>query len=202
MSSRTLYSLAVSGNAPSIFTRCNRWGVPYIAVIVCSMFALLAYLNAGNNTSAVFNWLINLTNTAGFTSWVCCSIIFLRFRKACDVQRIEKSRLPYQSRLQPWMAWICMVILTILCLCNGFSVFFSGHWSVSSFLTAYLGLPIFLGIYFGHRLYAYKHPWAFRAEDIDLYSGADEASTVLGEDNASQGSTGPRWVEKVSALWR
>ena len=33
MYSRSLYGLAVSGNAPSIFKTCNRWGVPYIAVI-------------------------------------------------------------------------------------------------------------------------------------------------------------------------
>ena len=31
-SSRSLCSLAVSGNAPRIFTRCNSWGVPYVAV--------------------------------------------------------------------------------------------------------------------------------------------------------------------------
>src|SRR5204862_6860250 len=33
MSSRSLYSLAVAGNAPSIFKTCNRYGLPYAAVI-------------------------------------------------------------------------------------------------------------------------------------------------------------------------
>ncbi|BCS17019.1 hypothetical protein ALUC_81226A [Aspergillus luchuensis] len=44
MSSRSLYSLAVSGNAPSIFKSCNRWGVPYFAVAISSLFSLLAYM--------------------------------------------------------------------------------------------------------------------------------------------------------------
>ncbi|KIW54690.1 hypothetical protein PV05_07036 [Exophiala xenobiotica] len=49
--------------------------------------------------SSVFNWLINLTNTAGFTSWVVCSIVLIRFRKACVAQGIT---VPYSSRIQPY----------------------------------------------------------------------------------------------------
>ncbi|KAF7538551.1 hypothetical protein G7Z17_g12612 [Cylindrodendrum hubeiense] len=97
MSSRSLYSLAMVGNAPKVFTRCNRHGTPIYAVLVSAIFSLLAYLNASSSTSVVFNWFINFTNTAGFTSWICCSIILLRFRKACKAQNITS--LPYQ-----WLA--------------------------------------------------------------------------------------------------
>src|SRR5699024_2423013 len=64
MSSRSLYSLSVSGNAPSIFKTCNRWGVPYLAVLVSALFSALAYLSVGNSSSVVFNWLVNFTNTS------------------------------------------------------------------------------------------------------------------------------------------
>ncbi|KAJ9645047.1 hypothetical protein H2199_003051 [Coniosporium tulheliwenetii] len=68
MSSRSLYSLAVAGNAPKIFTRCNRYGLPIYAVLASSCFTFLAYLNIGSQAGAVFNWFISLTNTAGYTS--------------------------------------------------------------------------------------------------------------------------------------
>jgi yeast amino acid transporter len=74
------------------------------------------------------------------TSWVCCCIIFLRFRGACKAQDIE---VPYKSWIQPYGAYIAMVSFTILCLINGFTVFFPAEWSVSSFFTAYIGIPIF-----------------------------------------------------------
>ena len=90
MSSRSLYSLAVSGNAPSIFKACNRWGVPYLAVGVSALFSVLGYLAVGSGSYTVFNWLINFTNTSGFISWICCSIVYFRFNKACRVQGIEK----------------------------------------------------------------------------------------------------------------
>ena len=41
-----------------------------------------------------------------------------------------------------------MVMFTVLCLINGFTVFFPENWSVSGFLTAYVGIPIFLVMYY------------------------------------------------------
>merc|ERR1711939_598913 len=76
ISSRALYSLAVQGSAPRIFKTCNRWGVPYMAVGVSSLFCGLAYLNVASSGSTVFAWFVNLTNTWGMTSWVCCMITF------------------------------------------------------------------------------------------------------------------------------
>src|SRR5699024_8567559 len=94
MSSRTLYSLAVAGNAPSIFKSCNRYGLPYIAVTVSLLFAPLSYLSAANSRAVVFNWFVHLTNTSGLTSWICCCIIYIRFRKATAVQGVDR---PYKS---------------------------------------------------------------------------------------------------------
>lgn len=58
ISSRSLYSLAIQGSAPRIFKACNRWGVPYYAVGVSSLFASLAYLNCASDGSVVFNWFV------------------------------------------------------------------------------------------------------------------------------------------------
>jgi len=45
--SRTLYGLALQGNAPRILARTTSWGVPWGGIIVGSAFALLAYMAAG-----------------------------------------------------------------------------------------------------------------------------------------------------------
>ena len=171
MSSRTLYSLAVSGNAPSIFKSCNRYGLPYVAVAVSSIFAPLTYLSCANSRSVVFNWFLHLTNTSGLTSWICCCIIYLRFRKATDIQGVNR---PYKSILQPWGTYIALVGATFLLLMNGFNVFLPGQWSVSRFFTAYVGIPVFLALYFGHRIIFRKDPWAWDLRDIDLHTGLVE----------------------------
>lgn len=171
MSSRSLYSLAVSGNAPHIFKTCNLRGVPYYAVGASSLFSGLAYLSVGSSSSVVFNWLVNFTNTSGFISWICCCIVYFRFRHAARYQSVET---PYTSTLQPWGAYIGMAGSIFLMLINGFTVFFPSQWSISDFFTAYIGIPAFLVLYFGHRIVFWQDPWAWSPENVDMQTGLQE----------------------------
>jgi len=82
LSSRSLYALSLSGNAPAFFKACTKRGVPYRAVACSSLFTGLAYLNCASDGAVVFNWFVNLTNTSAFISWVSCAVVYLRFRKA------------------------------------------------------------------------------------------------------------------------
>lgn len=182
MSSRSLYSLAVAGGAPKIFTRCNRYGLPYYAVMASSLFAFLSYMNCASSPATVFNWFVSITNTAGFISWICCCGMFHRFRKACRLASITPADLHYSSKTQPYLVWASTILFPILLLCNGFSVFFPGHWSVTDFLIAYIGIFVFLTIYLIHRLVHWKDAWMFKAEDIDLTSGIEEIEALEFEE--------------------
>lgn len=195
MSSRSLYSLAIAGNAPKIFTKCTKKGVPYMAVIAAALFSPLAYLNCANSGSIVFGWFVNLTNTSGFISWICCCIVYIRFRKAYLAQGLGKENIPYHSLVQPIGAYIAMAGFIILTLINGFDVFFPGRFSASSFLTAYVGIPIFLCIYFGHRVFHMKDSWAIPSEQVDLRSGID--SVIANETPEPDTDT---WQKKLHGM--
>ncbi|KAK1055950.1 hypothetical protein LTR74_015260 [Friedmanniomyces endolithicus] len=197
LSSRSLYSLAVTGNAPSFFKACTKGGVPYRAVACSSLFCVLAYLNVGTSGSVVFNWLVNLTNTSGFISWICCAIVSLRFFKACEVQGITKDQLPYHNKwFQPWGSYVAIVGFVFLTLINGFNVFWPANWSVSSFLTAYIGIPIFLVIYFAHRIYAHNDPWAHDPASVDLHTGLEEI-----EAEETPAPVYDKWYEKMRVVF-
>lgn len=75
--SRTLYSLACGGQAPKIFTRCNRNGVPYVAVLITWVVGLLSYLNLSDSGENVFYWFTNITTVGGFINWVLIGITYL-----------------------------------------------------------------------------------------------------------------------------
>ncbi|ETS76904.1 hypothetical protein PFICI_10778 [Pestalotiopsis fici W106-1] len=188
MSSRTLYSASVNGGAPKIFSRCMKNGLPIYAVLLCSSFALLAYLNVGTSTGVVFNWLINLTNSAIFISWICISFVFLRFTRACEVQGVKD--LPYTSVLQPYAAYANIAIFSVLLLLNGFTVFFPGQWDTSIFLTSYLGIPIFLVLFAVHRFMHHQEHTIIPSEQVDLRTGMNEIIAVE-DDSASSGLKQP-----------
>ncbi len=78
-----------------------------------------------------------------------------------------------------------MTMLTLLCLTNGFQVFFPGNFSSSSFLAAYITLPLFFALYFGHKLWA-RTPWVRRVETVDLWSGKEATDRQEEEDRRAQ----------------
>ncbi|KAL1882874.1 hypothetical protein Daus18300_000512 [Diaporthe australafricana] len=200
MSSRSLYSLAVSGHAPRFLAKCSQRGVPYNSVLTAALFLPLSYMVCNSEAGVVFNWFINLTNTAGYTSWILCCATFIRFRKACVAHGITS---PYQSPIQPWAAWICMILFAILCLLNGFTVLFPGEWSTGSFFSAYIGIPIFLCPWLGHKFTSGKNdPWMLSPQDIDLTTGLSlvraEAEMFEEEAAASQRSRFMRFMKSRS----
>lgn len=205
MSSRSLYSLAVAGNAPKIFARCTSYGLPIYAVLAASCFTLLAYLSLSSDAGVVFNWFVSLTNTAGYTSWILCAFVFLRFRKACEAQGV---RVPYQSWCQPYGAWVSAVCFTFLLLANGFTVFYPGRFSASGFLTAYVGIPLFLAFYLGHKFtVGRKDPWFIAPEHVDLTTNLREveaeAAMWTEMDVAKEGKQGRghKWLRWLAWIW-
>ncbi|KAI1804167.1 amino acid permease/ SLC12A domain-containing protein [Daldinia bambusicola] len=207
MSSRSLYSLAIAGNAPKIFRYCNKHGVPVYAVVTSSLLSLLAYLNVGIVSSIVFNWFVSIINTAAFISWVCCCIIYFRFKKACAAQGILDSDLPYTSVLQPWAAWVAVVAFGAFGLLNGFSVFFPNRFNASDFLTAYIGIIVFTLIYFGHRISVRKDPWIRTPDSVDLKTGLadilaeEESDAAIEELDSPTKRDKSRWLRRTCTLW-
>ncbi len=52
-SSRALYGLAITRRAPAIFSRVNKRGVPWVAVLFCGMFGGLAYMSLQSTAGTV-----------------------------------------------------------------------------------------------------------------------------------------------------
>lgn len=191
MSSRALYSLAKAGDAPRIFTRCNSKGLPVYAVLAASLFAPLAYMDCGQQAGIVFNWFVSLTNTSGYTSWIVCCLVYLRFRKAVNLQGVT---VPWTSWLQPWYSYVCAGFFTFLLLCNGFTVFYPGQWSISSFITNYIGIAVFLALYAGHKITLGRKDALWRQPgSVDLVTGLRE---VEAEEEVWREEERQRWKDE------
>ena len=67
--SRSLFSLAMTSQAPKIFTRCIN-GVPYVAVLATAALGSLAYLGVSSGSATVFAWFLNLTTIGGYIAWI------------------------------------------------------------------------------------------------------------------------------------
>lgn len=167
--SRYLFALAQNGQAPKFLLKCNKAGVPWICVAITASFALLTYLSCGSSAIAVFNWFLNLTTIASLFTWISISVAYIRFHAHLKAQGVDRNTLVMKSPLQPYLAWISLIFFSIIVLFNGWEVFTTGGWSTTNFITAYIGIPIYFGLYIFWKIFK-KTKWV-KSTDADLWTG-------------------------------
>ncbi|KAI9147108.1 amino acid permease AGP2 [Paramyrothecium foliicola] len=161
---RSLYGLAIEGRAPKLLTKCTKKGVPIYCSALVMLFPFLSFLQLSNNTAIVLNWLINLATGAIVVDFIVICITYIRFHKACVAQGMDRSKLPYFGRFQPWSAYIALVWEILI-------AFFCGHRSLSPFdpsvfVTAY-AMPILAIVLFTTWKFIKKTKW-IKPKDVDL----------------------------------
>ncbi|KDN52436.1 amino acid permease [Tilletiaria anomala UBC 951] len=179
-SSRALYALALSGQAPRIFARTTKSGLPYVSLAIGTVCAFLSFMVATENAYTVFNYFANLTAVAGLSTWACICFTYLRFHAGMKVQGIDRSTLPFKSPLQPFLGWwgLCWSITCILF--SGFSVFMKGHWDGATFITNYLTVPLFPLIYFGYKFVTKSK--VVQLHEMDFVTGVKEIEAAEEEE--------------------
>ncbi|KAH3675030.1 hypothetical protein WICMUC_002862 [Wickerhamomyces mucosus] len=170
--SRYLFSMAERGEVPKVFKRVNKYGVPYVCVAFSSVVGCLSFLNVSSSSADVFNWFSNMCTISGFIGWIIVGISFLRFSKAIAYNGLY-DRLPYKPILGPYGAYYSIGFITIVCLTNGYEVFFD--FNGPDFVAAYITLPFFAVFYFGHKIWTRNWAWGYPIEEIDVVSGLEKA---------------------------
>ncbi|OAA63128.1 proline-specific permease [Cordyceps fumosorosea ARSEF 2679] len=180
--SRMLYGMACNGKAPKIFRRCNRWGVPHLAVLASSVLSLLGYLNLSSKGADVFVWLTTIITVSGMINWNIILVTYLRFRAAVRLNGIE-DRLPFKSPFQPYSTYCTLFMLSLMCITNGFAVFFPHQFNIAKFVTSYASFPIFIGLYIAHRWQNGRNkPWIMPVTELNVFSGLEEVEEITAKD--------------------
>ncbi|KAK6611351.1 amino acid permease [Botrytis cinerea] len=174
---RMIVAMAVDRQAPQCFAKVNRWGVPYLAVIVSFAFGPLAYLSLGSGGAAqAFTWLLNLSTVAGLLAWMTLCICYIRYHHACIAQGVDRNNLPFKGRCQPLAAYVGAIGSGIIVIFSGFGVFIKGNWSTADFIASYIGIVIYIAPYVFWKIF--KSTKVSRSKDVDLFSGRFDASSA------------------------
>jgi len=167
--SRYMFALAQNGQAPKFFLKCSKGGVPYWCVLATASISLLTYLSCSDSANVAFNWFQALTTIAQLFTWCMVCVSYIRFHAALKAQGVDRNTLVFKSRWQPYTAWFALLYFAMIILFNGFYVFTTGNWTIDDFLTAYIGVPIFFGLYIGYKVI--KRPAFIKASEADIWSG-------------------------------
>ncbi|EXA32136.1 hypothetical protein FOVG_16617 [Fusarium oxysporum f. sp. pisi HDV247] len=191
---RYLFGLAKNGHAPKVFTRLNRFGIPYVAVILFTLFMALGYLTVSDGASTVFTWLQDLLSIAILVNWTVILTTYLRFFYGCKKQGIDRNELPYKSPFQPYFSWGCITLFVLILITSGWQNFVHGHWNTKSFVSAYFNIPFVLLLYFGFKFY--KKSKTIPLDEIPIQAFLDIANA-----DPSLPLKPKRGIRKLNFLW-
>jgi amino acid transporter len=155
---RILYGLAIKKQAPKIFLRTTKWGIPFVCVILQTLVATLAYMGLSNGALTVFYWLLDLTACGTLISWSAILFNHIRLHQALKKQGISSQELPWSNwwtrmyliqpicfKYLPGLAYssrVALVACIMFLLTSGFSVFVEGNWDTATFISSYLWVSI------------------------------------------------------------
>ncbi|CAI7627628.1 unnamed protein product [Penicillium pancosmium] len=163
---RSLYGLALQGQAPKVFRKCTKKGVPIYCLLVVIIFPFLAFLNVSKGSSTVLTWLTNIITAAQVIDYIIICITYIFFYRALRAQNIDRRTLPYYGYFQPYSAWIGLVWMTMIVCTYGYSTFLPGNWAVGDFFTYYTMVLIAPVLFFGWKLI--KRTKFIKAHEADL----------------------------------
>ena len=167
--SRYLFGLAQNEQAPRIFLKCTKRGIPIYGVGFTALFTGLAYMSVSAGAQTVFYWFLNIGAIASLFAWCSILIAYLRFRQALLLQGVDRNTLDLKSPFQSYTAWFALCYFALIILFNGWEVFTKGNWSVEGFITAYVGIPIYLGLYAFWKIF--KRTSLVDPAEADIWSG-------------------------------
>lgn len=199
--SRALYGLALKNQAPPIFKKVNRNGVPYVAVLFTLAFGCLSYLSVSEGSAKVLNWWISLVGSAQLVTWSAIAITYLRFRASLKKKGMYPSFLPQRGYLQPLSGYWMLIWSPLVFIFQGYYCFV-GEFDAVSFVFAYGSIFIFGAIYIVSKIYDYsinkRHRWAIPLDDLDFVTDIKEIEHITEVSEADRAARPRGKGQKIS----
>jgi len=109
-SSRMLFSMAQKGDAPKLFLKVNSKGIPFNAIIGCT---IISYISVGFNylsPDKIFLFLVNASGGVALLVYLVIAFSQLRMRKSYEKKHPEKLKI--RMWLFPYLTYGTIVGIT------------------------------------------------------------------------------------------
>lgn len=208
IATRTIYGLSKEGKAPKFLSWTNRHGVPIYALGTCAAFACLAYMNVSKDAKEVFGYFVDLVTIFGLLTWISLLVTHTYFVRAREAQQVPKGDLAYTAPFGVYGSYFALAFCVLICLTKSFDVFTHnpkwGNFDYKTFITAYLGIPLYLILIFGYKLVTRCK--GVNPYEADLWTGKDvidrEEAEFLARKAAQKDSRGGAgWFYRTFVSW-
>lgn len=202
IATRTLYSLAVEGNAPSIFSRTNQRGVPIYALGLSGSICSIAFMSEKLGAFKTFQYFVSLVTIFGLLTWISILVSHIYFVRARMAQNIPDSALAFVSPFGANGSMTFLVFACVILVFNGWPDFLhtdTTKFDWKHFIVDYIGIPLYLIMIFGYKVIMKTD--GVKPEDADLFSGKqkidEDEAEFLAEELRRKGGVHEKRYERL-----
>ncbi|BCR89234.1 dicarboxylic amino acid permease agtA [Aspergillus chevalieri] len=205
IATRTIYGLSREGKAPAFLSWTDNRGVPIYSLGLCSLIACIAYMNVSSDSQTVFGYFVDLVTIFGLLTWISLLVTHIFFVRARKAQNVPESDLAYTAPFGVGGSYFALVFCVIIALTKSYDVFTHspewGNFDYKTFITAYLGIPLYLMLIFGYKVFTGCK--RVKPEEADLWTGKEEIDREEAEYLAVQAMREPKggWFYEKFVSW-
>ncbi|KAJ7852778.1 general amino acid permease AGP2 [Mycena olivaceomarginata] len=171
-SSRILFGMALEGRVPRVLSRCNARGVPVYCVCATMLFSVLAFLQLGNGSAVVLQWITRFGTASAMANYAMISFTYIRHLRH---RGSRESLSPHRSRMQPFCGYYGFFASFAMMFLAGYAVFLPGQWNVPTFVFSYALIALLPVIFVGWKFIRHTQ-WRI-LRDVDLFTKNAPKST-------------------------
>ncbi|EGX44000.1 hypothetical protein TWF173_001466 [Orbilia oligospora] len=204
IASRTIHGLALKGHAPAILAKTDARGVPYYSLGLSALFCCLAFMNVSSDSKTVFGYFVNLVTIFGLLTWISILVSHVYFVRARNAQGVDPKTLAYRAPFGVAGTYFALFFCILIALTKNFDVFVGG-FKFKTFITGYLGIPLYLIMIFGYKFV--KKTEGVKPEEADLWSGKDaidrdeEMWKIRDAEKKASGVKDGGWFYRTFVSW-
>jgi amino acid transporter len=193
IATRTLYSMAMNGNAPRVFKTCNKRGAPWVAFAFTGSFMGLSFLVASSSALTVFNYLASTVTLFAALAWISIFASHIAFMRGMKAQGIPRSTLVYRSPLQPYLTYYGMFMTLVISVFKGFDAFMP--FNLVNFITNYIAVPVYVFGYIGYKLA--RRTKYVRVHEMDLNNNGAEFDDIVVDEVEEELLSRMNWHQRI-----
>lgn len=144
----------VTVKAPRIFAKLSRGGVPRNALYATTVIAGLCFLTSMFGNQTVYLWLLNTSGTGFIAAGVALTTILPSRLRIAGTTMAQSAITVRFLPLGPIFAFILCLIIT---LGQNYEAFLKDTIDWGGVAATYIGIPLFLIIWFGYKLIKGTH---------------------------------------------
>jgi lysine-specific permease len=150
---RTLWHIAQEGHGPKCLANTTKHGIPIPALLASAVISTAVFLSSIFGEGQLFIWLLNMSSLTGFIAWFGIALCHYRFRRAYLAQGYKLSDLPYHTKNFPFGPIFAICLSVLVVLGQQFDAWMTHKVNIDNLIGTYIGLPTFLLLYLGYKLY-------------------------------------------------